>query len=468
MSSLRFAALSLLAATPAACQNAGGAGDPFPDPIEADAGVIEVGLEDFARLPDIGGSAARPMRLVDEPGTGRMFANDMRGHLYAVGYDGAVSLYLNVDDDRWGIPVESSGRERGFQSFAIHPQFGEEGAPGYGKIYAWTDTEDRSPDPDFVPGGGDNSHDTVLLEWTAQDATASTYDGGPPRQLLRVEQPFGNHNGGHVAFSPLASPGDADFGMLYVGNADGGSGGDPLDLGQDLTSAFGKIFRIDPLGTGSANGQYGIPSDNPFVTTADALGEIFVLGVRNPQRFGWDPANGNLFVADIGQNHIEELSLAWSGADLGWNTWEGSYGFISREAVDMDAYRSDSDVSYPVAEYGHPDPLLGNRAAVTGVVAYRSDRVPQLQDRVLFGDFPSGEVFHIPADDLPEGGEEGMRRVLFRGPDGSRTFLDVIREENERQGRELATRTDLRIDEGPDGRLFLLNKHDGVIREIVP
>ena len=115
-----------------------------------------------------------------------------------------------------------------------------------------------------MSGGGQDSHDTVLLEWTAVHPEALTYDGGPPRELLRLEQPFRNHNGGHIAFNPRSSPGDLDFGMLYVGVADGGSGGDPLGLGQNLGSAFGKILRIHPLGSNSTNGRYGVPADNPY------------------------------------------------------------------------------------------------------------------------------------------------------------------------------------------------------------
>jgi hypothetical protein len=156
---------------------------------------------------------------------------------------------VNIDDERWGVSVESGSRERGFQSFAFHPDFGERGAPGFGKFYTWTDTDNVEPDADFVPGGGNATHHTVLLEWTARDPASSTYDGAPPREIFRFEQPYANHNGGHLAFDPTVARGDAEYGLLYVGSADGGSGGDPLDLAQDLASAFGKVLRIDPLGS---------------------------------------------------------------------------------------------------------------------------------------------------------------------------------------------------------------------------
>ena len=457
----------VLAAGPALAQ---APDDPFPDPIEATDGVIVVGYTEFATLPDAGEQRARPMRLVDDPAAERLFVNDMWGPVYTVSHDGTrVERYLDIDDPGWGVPVEASGRERGVQSIALHPEFGVAGADGYGKLYAWLDTSDKSPAPDFVSGDGQDSHDTVLVEFSARDARAATYDGGPPRVLLRVEQPFGNHNGGYIAFNPLAAPGDAEFGLLYVGVADGGSGGDPMNLAQDLGRVFGKILRIDPLGDDSGNGRYGIPADNPYATAGgDALGEIFASGLRNPQGLAWDPVQGHMFVTDIGQNIVEEMGLVTSGANLGWNRWEGSYRFISRRAVDLNDARSEPGLTYPVAEYGQLDPILQSRSAAGGVVVYRDAAIPQLQGRVLFADFPQGEIFHLDADALPEGGQDGLRRVLLRDGGETRRLLDIVAETTERQGRDPAVRVDLRFGTGPDGRLFLMNKHDGIIREVVP
>ncbi|MDP6582005.1 MAG: PQQ-dependent sugar dehydrogenase, partial [Vicinamibacterales bacterium] len=295
-------------------------------------------------------------------------------------------------------------------------------------------------------------------------------DRASERILLEIEQPFRNHNGGYIAFNPLASPADSDFGMLYVGLADGGSGGDPMDLAQDLGKVFGKILRIQPLGTNSRNGRYGIPADNPYASVGgdDTLAEIFASGLRNPQGLAWDRANGNMFVTDIGQNIIEELSLVTAGADLGWNSWEGSYRFISRRAVDLNDPRSEPGVTYPVAEYGQLDPILQRQSAAGGVVVYRDDAIPQLEGRVLFADFPQGEIFHLTADDLPEGGQDEIRRVLLRAGGSTRTLLQVVSEKRREQGREPAVRVDLRFGTGPDGRVFLMNKHDGVIREVAP
>ena len=272
---------ALLVASPALSVTAQTPTDPFPAPIAAVDGVIKVKFVEFASIPDLDGQAARMMLLVDEPGTRRMFVNDMRGPLYSVSRDGkSVGLYLDINAPAWGVSVQSQGNERGFQSFAFHPQFSQAGTRGFGKFYTYTDTSNTMPAPDFRPGGGTRTHDTVLLEWTAKTPAAATYDGGPPRELIRFEQPFANHNAGQTSFNPLASPGGADFGLLYVSFADGGSGGDPLNNSQNLGSIFGKILRIDPLGTNSANGKYGIPAANPFVNDGNAatLGEIYASG----------------------------------------------------------------------------------------------------------------------------------------------------------------------------------------------
>jgi hypothetical protein len=468
MTFTRISAAVLLAC---ACVSGQAPNDPFPTPINATDGIIKVNFVEFATLPDLGGPMpSRPMVLVDEPGTRRLFTNDMRGPLYTIPREGKiVAIYLDINDPKWGVNVNSTGNERGFQSFAFHPQFARQGTPGFGRFYTYTDTANMTATADFKPGNGTRTHDTVLLEWTAKNPAAAAYDGGAPRELMRFEQPFGNHNGGQLAFNPLAAPNSADFGLLYVGSADGGSGGDPLNLGQNLSSAFGKMLRIDPLGTNSANGKYGIPKDNPFVNDNDpnTLGEIYAIGLRNPQRFTWDSRNGNLFVADIGQNIVEEVSQVTKGANLGWNKWEGSYGFISRQAVNLENPRGDAKMTYPIVEFGQIDPLLQNSSAVTMGVVYRRKELPRLSNLLIFGDNPSGEIFYVSADKLPNGGQDSIRRILFNDKGQTKTLLQLIQEKNVAQGKPPSARADLRFGEGPNGEIFILNKRDGVIRQIV-
>jgi Glucose / Sorbosone dehydrogenase len=444
--------------------------DPFPNPIEAVEDAVVVDFVEFASLPDIDGQPARVMIMFDEPGTGRMFANDMRGPIYSVSYDGEVGEYVDTNDPVWGVPINCQGRERGMQSFAFHPQFGQAGTPGFGKFYTWTDTSDLEPAPDFIVAAGSNTHDTVLLEWTAETPGAATYDGGPPRELMRFEQPFANHNGGQIGFNPASGPGDEDYGLLYVGIADGGSGGDPLGSAQNLAVGFGKIMRIDPLGSSSPNGEYGIPSSNPFAGDGDenTLGEIYAYGVRNPQRFAWDPENGGMYFTDIGQSSVEEISPVTAGANLGWNVWEGSFSYLGRLGVSRENPRGDPAVTYPVAEYSREDTLLGNQAAATGLVVYRANLIPQLANRVLWGDMPSGEMFWFDADDPPDGYQDGIRRILLNDGGEARTLRELVQAKNREQGRPAATRADLRYGTGPGGQVFILSKQDGPIRLLVP
>ena len=455
-----------LAAAPLAAQ----AGRPPIPAIDSTAGAI-VTVAEFASIPDVDGQAARMMLLTDEPGTKRLFVNDMRGPIYSVSYDGrTVIRYVDINDSTWGVNVQSQGRERGMQSFAFHPQFAQAGTPGYGKFYTWTDSRNNQVPVDFKPAGGTNTHHTALFEWTARDAASATYDGGRPREIVRFEQPFANHNGGMAVFNPLARAGSADFGLLYLGIADGGSAGDPFNAAQNLTSGFGKIFRIDPLGRNAANGKYGVPPSNPFVNGASpgALPEIYAFGVRNPQRIAWDPANGSMFLADIGQNLVEKVTLVKAGANLGWNVWEGSYGY-GRGGADASNPRGDPTVTFPLVEYVHGDPLVQRQTAVTGVHVFRTAAIPALRDKVVFGDNPSGEVFYFDADKLPAGGSKDIHRILLRiAGEQPTTLLQLIRQQNTKQGKTPASRADLRFGAAADGRVFLLNKADGTIRVLLP
>jgi glucose/arabinose dehydrogenase len=445
--------------------------DPFKAPIESKQGVVAVDFIEFATVPDAeGGEAPRMMHMVTEPASQRLFVSTMRGMLYSISYDGKnVQPYLDVNDAKWGVAVQFIGPERGLQSFAFHPQFLERGQPGYGKFYTHTDTSNTKPTADFLPLNNGRAHDTVLLEWTAKDPRAASYDGEAPRELFRAAHPFPNHNGGQIAFNPLAKPGSSDFGLLYVGFADGGAGGDPMNLAQNLASAFGKVFRIDPLGTNSANGRYGIPASNPFASDAskETLGEIYAYGVRNPQRFTWDTKDGRMLLADIGQNLVEEISPVSAGANLGWVKWEGSYKYLGRQ-VDLEGARSEAGLTWPLVEFDHDDPILQRGVAVTGLTVYRDTEIKQLANLMIFGDIPSGEILHAPADGTLNGGSANIRRILLNDGGKQKTLLELVNEKVAAKGKRAVPRVDLRFGFGPKGQVFLLNKRDGVIRLLVP
>jgi hypothetical protein len=443
--------------------------NPFPEPINATSDIILVKSVDFAQIPFVGKEAPRLMLLLNEPGTHRLFVNTMRGVIYSVSYDGrTVKEYIDINSPHWGIDVHFSSHDSGFQSFAFHPEFNRPGKPGYGKFYTYTDTSNMAPQADFLPNGKGHAHDTVLLEWTAKNPAAQTYDGAPPRELFRTAKPFPIHNGGQLAFNPLAKPGSEDYGLLYAGVADGGSGGDPYHHAQNLSVAFGKILRIDPLGHNSRNGNYGIPANNPFVKNprAGAMGEIYAYGCRNPQRFSWDPKNGHMFLADIGQDVVEKITLVTPGANLGWNVWEGSFRYAGHQ-VETAGRAADPAVTFPILEFDHTDPLLKSAVAVTGVYAYRSKAIPALTGKLIFGDNPSSELFYVSADHLPSGGQDAIRRILIKDGAATTTLLKLIQKKNAQQGLPVATRTDMRINLGAHGEIFLTNKMDGYIRRLV-
>ena len=491
--------------------------DAFPNHI-ADAEPLLVNVSEFAQLPpDSRGSPARLQSLVDVPGAGHLIASTFRGTLYAVSYDGAdVSPYLDVAPARGAVlPSGALSEVEWFGGVAFHPEFAVAGTPGFGKFYTLLEVSDTEPPADFTPRrGGDDLWDTVLLEWTARDPTAETYDGGPPRELMRIEQPYAGHNGGAIHFRPGAGPSAPDYGLLYAAIGDGGSFqgvGDPMDLAQDLDKVHGKLLRIDPLGSNSANGRYGIPADNPFAGDGreDTLGEIWAYGMRNPNSFGWDASNGKLYVADIGEASGEQISLVSAGSNLGWNAWEGSFRVVRRrlqyrglarrfaklwswarrsdtsadflwdngQDVGTAGMRGDPGVTYPVVEYDRHDPLfwLTGYVAVTGVVVCRDCNVPQLNGMVLFGDLPSGVLMYFPADGAPpRGGPESIRRVLLvEGAGGGgaerpgKTLLKLVQEKRVAQGRAIpGHRVDLRFGMSASGDIFLITKRDGVIRRL--
>lgn len=479
--------------------------DPFPEPIETAAGAVTVAVVEFASLPIVEDFPARMMKMIDVPGAERLFVNDAAGVLYGVSYDGvAVTSWLDLREPRWGLVgphwAISAGKMH-FHSFAFHPQFAESDAPGFGRFYTFVTTA-AGGRGDFTPGKRPHdkrTRDTVLLEWMSQDPGSAFYDGGSPRELMRIEQPYRIHNGRQIAFKPGAVPGDPDFGLLYLGVGDGGGRWDPLNLSQNLGRVFGKILRIDPLGTNSANGRYGVPADNPFALDSYALAEIWAYGVRNPENLAWDARTGALLVADIGQLTVEEINVVTPGANLGWNDWEGSFRLVIgwrtvaermrqcllwtwsgtwdshyqySRTVSLRNPRAADRVTYPVVEFDHLDPLLGgergeNRVAVTGPVVYRHEAIPQLNGRVLFGNLVNGETFHVDADDLPDGGQEAIRRVLFSHDGEVKPLLRMIKGHCAERAGYRRSHVSLRFGTGPAGWLFLLNGCDNVIRRVV-
>jgi glucose/arabinose dehydrogenase len=201
---------------------------------------------------------------------------------------------------------------------------------------------------------------------------------------LTMPDEFANHNGGSLAFGP--------DGFLYIGTGDGGGGGDPLDSGRHLDTLLAKILRIDVAIDQGANAdpRYRIPPDNPFLETADARPEIWLTGLRNPWRFRFDRATGDLWIGDVGQNAWEEVDVARagsSGLDFGWNVMEGAHCFRAD-----DGQCDQSGLTLPVAEYGRD-----GGCAVTGGTVYRGAAFPALQGWYVLSDYCSGRFWALDA-----------------------------------------------------------------------
>ncbi len=245
----------------------------------------------------------------------------------------------------------SSGGERGLLGLAFHPQFA---------------TNRR-----FFVNYTNRSGDTHISEFRASSADAA--DAGSERVLLVVSQPFANHNGGGLAFD--------NSGRLLIALGDGGSGGDPQNNGQRLDTLLGKILRIDVDGAQ----PYGLPADNPFLSTGGARGEIWAYGLRNPFKIAVDRPSGDLYIGDVGQNRLEEIDVGLAtrrgGENYGWRLTEGTQCFNPSSGCDR------SGQTGPVSEYSHSE-----GCSVTGGVVYRGCRIPALAGTYFFADFCSGLV----------------------------------------------------------------------------
>lgn len=224
--------------------------------------------------------------------------------------------------------------------------------------------------------------DTEVTEYRV--AEDGTFDTGSARTVLNVDQPYANHNGGELTFGP--------DGMLYIGLGDGGSGGDPQRHALDLGSMLGKILRIDPRADGDR--PYTVPADNPFVGQDGAQPEIWSYGLRNPWRFDFDAATGDLWIADVGQNQWEEVDHApasagaGKGASFGWSALEGTHEFNPDQSAD--------GALAPIWEYPHGD----EGCSVSGGTVYRGSTVPSLVGWYVVADYCSGNVWALrPAPD---------------------------------------------------------------------
>ena len=289
--------------------------------------------------------------FVTNAGDSRLFVVEQDGHIKIVG----GGTFLDISN-----LVRFSG-EQGLLGLAFHPNYASNGL-----LYVFYNrTKDGR---------------SVIAEFKRSTSDANKANASSKRVVLTMGQPYGNHNGGWIAFKGN---------YLYIAKGDGGSGGDPGNRAQDLDQFQGKIMRINPLKSGTH--AYTIPADNPFVGVA-GKDVIWSYGLRNPWRCSFDPSDGSLWCGDVGQEDWEEIDhvATGRGVNFGWRLLEGTHYYNWPGHTSGDECSGDCKTE-PIAEYPH-----GPECAVTGgYVARRSNTAPLYGD-YIFGDYCSGKVWALP------------------------------------------------------------------------
>ena len=370
------------------------------------AGTIAVSFEEVAN-----GFSAPVVTLNNPIDSTTLYIADQSGLISSVNQEsGRITTFLDVSDSLVSLGAFGplSFDERGLLGFAFHPDYASNGL-----VYTYT-SEPVTDAPDFStqPLGTVADHQSVISEWRVTNSSdpATAVDRTTRRDLLRLDQPQFNHNAGALVF-------DADA-MLYIALGDGGGADDADGEGfldgvfvghgegnaRNTANPYGSILRIDPLGNSSANGQYGIPTDNPFFGVEGVVSEIYAYGFRNPYRMSFDSVTGDLWVADVGQNFIEEINLVVSGGNYGWNQKEGSF-FLQTNGSDTSTVTTVDpgglpDLIDPVAEYDRDEGL-----AIIGGFVYRGIQIPELVGRYVFGDFGQfggvgSRLFYLDANNV--------------------------------------------------------------------
>ncbi|HYE76703.1 MAG TPA: PQQ-dependent sugar dehydrogenase, partial [bacterium] len=296
----------------------------------------------------------RPVEVTSPPNDKRLFIIEQPGRIRVVGADGKLRAtpFLDIVDR-----VVSSGNEQGLLGLAFAPDYAKSG-------YFFVNYTGR---------GGD----TYVTRFQRDPANPDKANVASELRIYFARQPFSNHNGGCMRFGP--------DGMLYVGLGDGGAGGDPGNRAQDLASPLGKLLRLDVRGA-TAQKPYAVPADNPFVKQKGALPEIWAYGLRNPWRFAFDRQNGDLWIADVGQNKWEEVDWVTArnapGANYGWRCREGAHAFKPKDCGGR--------LVEPVFEYGHDE---RGGYSITGGFVYRGRAYPALAGYYVCADYVSGNVW---------------------------------------------------------------------------
>ena len=304
------------------------------------------------QLEKVASGFAKPLYITEPPdGSGRLFVVEQKGKIRIV-QGGTILPEPFVD---LGSVITSAGNEQGLLGLAFHPKFKENGR----FFVAYTATD------------GDNTLAELRVSADANKADPSSW-----KVLLVIPDFAPNHNGGMVTFGP--------DGYLYLGTGDGGGGGDPRSNGQNKDVLLGKILRLNVDGAT----PYAIPASNPFVA-GGGKPEVWAYGLRNPWRFSFDRATGDLWIGDVGQNAVEEVNFEPAGGkgglNYGWNVMEGTHCFKPSSGC------TQQGLVLPVTEYSHGE----GGCSVTGGYVYRGSKEPKLTGAYLFTDYCEGVIWAL-------------------------------------------------------------------------
>lgn len=304
-------------------------------------------------------------------GSDRIFVAEQEGIVKVFSNDPDVEeadVFLDIDER---CRYRNNQNEEGLLGFAFHPNF-----KANGEVYAYYTTASED-------------HTSFVSRFKLSSDDKNTVNAESEEVLLKIPQPFWNHNGGTIAFGP--------DGHLYIGLGDGGSANDPTGNGQNLRTLHGSILRID-VDNKDEGMNYGIPKDNPFVDhevvinrrgkKAKARPEIYAYGLRNVWRMAFDQETGNLWAADVGQNLWEEINIIQKGGNYGWNKREATHWF----RPDGNDQTTDAMID-PVFEYHHD---VGK--SITGGNVYRGSKVPELVGKYVYADYVSGGLWALETD----------------------------------------------------------------------
>ncbi|MEO8763085.1 MAG: PQQ-dependent sugar dehydrogenase [Ginsengibacter sp.] len=428
--------------------------DPIPDSIKLSNLVVGINfVTQFPATLDSGkGPRARITKLGYEPNSGNTFVLDLQGKLYKM-VDNKPTVYMDMAKLRPKF-INEPGLATGFGSFAFHPEFAKNGL-----LYTTHTEPPGSGKADF--SYADSIKVTVqwvLTEWKADQPGAATFSG-KGRELFRANFVTGIHGVQEIIFNPLSKPGDKDYGLLYIGVGDGGSVEEGFQfLAHSKDKIWGSILRIDPRGNNSANDQYGIPKDNPFVPgqNTKTLGEIYAYGFRNPHRITWTKS-GKMFACNIGHSNIESVNLIMPGHDYGWPIREGTflldpYGDL-KNVYALPANDSTFNITYPVAQFDHN----GHGSAISGGYEYWGTALPQLKGKFLFADLAPGRLYYIDLADVKQGKQSTIRewRISMNGK--PETFRHLIGSD----------RADLRFGRDAKGEMYIMTKTDAKLYKLV-